>query len=52
MGFGFWPDDAEALVVHGSRAITYAELAGLSVLEALGRVVDTFQAPTPSYQQG
>ncbi len=52
VGFGFWPDDAEALIVHGSGTILYVELPVLSVLEVLARVVETFQAPRPSYQQG
>ncbi|TDD49868.1 hypothetical protein E1263_31645 [Kribbella antibiotica] len=51
VGFGFWPDTAEYLVVHASATIPYAELPALDVLGVLERVVETFLGPRPSYRQ-
>ncbi|MFI5734731.1 hypothetical protein ACIA49_31755 [Kribbella sp. NPDC051587] len=50
-GFGFWPSDAEHLVVHASGAILYADLPALDVYDVLRRVVETFATPRASYQQ-
>jgi hypothetical protein len=47
-GFGFWPEDAEVLVVHAGRAIPPAALEppargdGAAVLAVLRLVVESF----------
>jgi hypothetical protein len=49
VGFGFWPDDAEALIVHAGHAIAYEDLDplmtrgdGAAIFEALRRVAESF----------
>lgn len=52
-GFGFWPDAAQALVVHATTAVPLADLEppargdGPAVLALLEKVVDTFAAVHP-----
>ena len=52
LGFGFWPEQAECLIVHASATVPYAELPSLDVMGVLRRVVETFETPRASYQQG
>lgn len=48
IGFGFWPESAEYLVLHGSAAIMFADLPGLTAYQVLDRVVATLAAPRPT----
>lgn len=51
IGFGFWPDNAEYLVVFAARPIAYSELASMSGPELLTRVADSFIGARPRAEQ-
>ncbi len=51
IGFGFWPDSAEYLVVFAARPIAYSELALMSGPELLTRVADSFIGARPRAEQ-
>lgn len=55
LGYGFWPDSAECLVVHGSRAVAWDELAGgpdavgpAALVAALEVMAETLNAGRPA----
>lgn len=51
IGFGFWPDNAEYLVVFAAKPIAYADLASMSAPELLTRVADSFIGARPRAEQ-
>ncbi|WP_157224249.1 hypothetical protein [Nocardia paucivorans] len=51
IGFGFWPDNAEYLVVFAAKPIAYTEIASMSGPELLARVADSFIGARPHVEQ-
>jgi hypothetical protein len=58
LGYGFWPDGAECLVVHGSHAVEWDELAGgpavvgpAALVAAVGIMAETLNAGRPATRQ-
>ncbi|MEU4708381.1 hypothetical protein AB0G00_18270 [Nocardia salmonicida] len=57
VGYGFYPDDAEELIVHGSAAVRYEDFDSRpeygpgAVVAAIRMVHDTFQKPRPGHRQ-
>ncbi|GAB3417000.1 hypothetical protein [Flindersiella endophytica] len=58
LGYGFWPDGAECLVVHGSHAVEWDKLAGgpdilgaAALVAAVGIMAETLNAGRPATRQ-
>jgi hypothetical protein len=58
LGYGFWPDGAECLVLHGSRGLLWDDLAGgrsvvgpAALVSAIRLMAETLNEPRPATRQ-
>ncbi|MFD6397393.1 hypothetical protein [Nocardia sp. NPDC060249] len=57
VGYGFYPEDTEELIVHGSSAVRYEDFNSRSeygpdaVVAAIRMVLNTFHQPRPGHMQ-